>query len=155
ESAMNDLSTRNLLSKQSFLNPLTNPFTQAFTPDPWLYDTPGPGQTALANGVPQGAYARWGAGLPVAYDPLWRASARTGRYAGPTQTYGGFGYYLNMAPSEARFGSGLGFIRQDTSSNASSPPSAHGLQRLTNFNPNFPSPAAPANNLPVVYPPNT
>ena len=41
------------------------------------------------------------------------------------------GYYLGDT-FEARFGSGIGFIRKDPSDGGL--PSAHGLQRLTNFN---------------------
>src|SRR5262245_52443189 len=80
ETAMNDIGARNLLSKEKFYNPLMNPFTtnymvlQKLPPyDPWLFDTPSPGagQAAvrLANGF----------GLPVAYDPLWRATVPGGR----------------------------------------------------------------------------
>src|SRR3954465_15077553 len=107
ETAMNDLGTRNLLDKKLFLNPQSNPFTYGYTADPWLVDTPGPG---VANSTTlSGATAQWGNGLPVAYDPLWRASVPNNTYsAGGAKNYGGFGWYLNWDPSsEARFGSGL------------------------------------------------
>lgn len=66
-------------------------------------------------------HARGSAGLPFAYDPLWRQ--QTGIYLRDAAGTG-------MAP-EARFGSGIGFVRNDPDGSA---PSAHGLQRLTNFN---------------------
>ncbi len=61
-------------------------------------------------------------GLPFAYDPLWRF-----------QTVGanGSGYYIGDT-YEARFGYGLTTVRSDPDGNG--PPSAHGLQRITNFN---------------------
>jgi hypothetical protein len=65
-----------------------------------------------------------GYGLPFAYDPLWR-------YQTLSPTTGINGYYLGEA-FEARFGSGIGFIRSDPSDGGL--PSAHGLQRITNFN---------------------
>ncbi len=66
-----------------------------------------------------------GPGLPFAYDPLWRF--KTGNYLDP----------INQSTLEARFGYGIGFLRNDSDGN---PPSAHGLQRITNFNlPSFTS----------------
>ncbi len=68
-----------------------------------------------------------GYGLPFAYDPLWRFQTQNpNSLTGTAQ-----GYYLNDNNLEARFGAGLGFIRNDPDGNV---PSAHGLQRLTNFN---------------------
>jgi hypothetical protein len=144
ESAMNDIASRNLLAKMSFLNPLHNPFSfsggQRY--DPWINDTPAPGAAPpsppLANGF----------GLPVAYDPLWRASVPNSNYAS-SPNFNSVGYYLNSDPSEARFGAGLGTVRPDPSGGL---PSAHGLQRITNFNPSATPPAAPGNNFPVLYP---
>jgi type II secretory pathway pseudopilin PulG len=66
-----------------------------------------------------------GYGLPFAYDPLWRFQTPGGS-GSPT------GYYLGDT-FEARFASGIGFLRGDTSGGGTLP-SAHGLQRLTNFN---------------------
>jgi hypothetical protein len=68
--------------------------------------------------------------LPFAYDPLWRFQTPPGPNGIPndqSQT----GYYLGDQ-FEARFGSGIGFIRKDPTDGGL--PSAHGLQRLTNFN---------------------
>jgi hypothetical protein len=90
-----------------------------------------------------------GPGLPVAYDPLWRYV--TGIY----QNWAGNplnavaanpASYTSVAgpAAETRFGSGIGLIRADTLNQAPNPsngpailnktvPSAHGLQRLSNF----------------------
>lgn len=142
ESAAADLETRDLLNKRSFLNSNTGPYYNmaAFTPwpyDPWVQDTPGytggkfldpiagpnfgayrgTGVFNVANAAPHDKAAprfNPGPGLPVAYDPLWRHAA---------------GVYPGNA-SEARFASGIGFVRQDPDGGA---PSAHGLQRITNF----------------------
>lgn len=162
-SAEADLSARGLLNKVSFLNPYLSPWyvsTGGVGPgpaapmryDPWIQDTPGYGEawwggpsgigvyrgmggtgTPLANtqvginGIPQVP----GPGLPVAYDPLWRY--HTGIYADPTTTPEG----------EARFGNGLGFVGLW----AGVTPSAHGLQRITNFNPLLPI----ANSVPGTF----
>lgn len=144
ESAAADLGTRNLLNKSSFLNAFSGPWyvLPAYTKqpyDPWVQDTPAYGPTVTP--YPNGAYRGLGSvglsstpvtqlygmiagpGLPVAYDPLWRASA----IADPTAS--ATGYYLGAA-AEARFATGIGFVRQDPDGND---PSAHGLQRVTNF----------------------
>jgi len=84
-----------------------------------------------------------GTGLPIAYDPLWRY--QTVNPGNPYSNYLGNpqnannqpnpqgGYYLfDNGALEARFGSGIGFLRNDPSD--AGLPSAHGLQRLTNFN---------------------
>jgi hypothetical protein len=63
-----------------------------------------------------------GYGLPFAYDPLWRF--QTGLYPDPNNT-------LGQSIPEARFGDGTGVMRAESDG---SPASAHGLQRLTNFN---------------------
>ena len=64
-----------------------------------------------------------GPGLPFAYDPLWR-------YQTISTANGTQGYYMGDT-YEARFGYGLTTIRPDSDGG---PPSAHGLQRITNFN---------------------
>jgi type II secretory pathway pseudopilin PulG len=148
ETAMNDIASRNLLAKPSFLNPIHNPFSIGKDPntgnvtnfDPCLQDTATP--QGLIN-APANGY-----GLPFAYDPLWRASVPNPNYAS-SPNFNGVGYYTNSDPSEARFAMGLGTVRTDPSGGL---PSAHGLQRLTNFNPNLTPPAAPANGLIVLYP---
>ena len=69
-----------------------------------------------------------GYGLPFAYDPLWRLSDLE-----PGDRTGHLERLLHRAITfEARFGSGIGFIRSDPSDGGL--PSAHGLQRITNFN---------------------
>jgi hypothetical protein len=64
-----------------------------------------------------------GTGLPIAYDPLWRHQTKV--YLDP----------INKSMPEARFGAGTDgnatFIPFESDG---SPPSAWGLQRLTNFN---------------------
>jgi hypothetical protein len=136
--------TRNLLSKPSFLNTFTGRWytLPTFTPwpyDPWIQDTPsygadpirgpqfgvyrGDGSFNTSNPAPHNlASPRYipGPGLPVAYDPLWRYTT---------------GIYLGSSATEARFASGLGFVRPDPQGGQ---PSAHGLQRLTNFPAGFP-----------------
>lgn len=144
ESAMADLGVRNLLAQASFLN---NPVVASWyfgsvsgQYNPFIQDTPsygadwGPAATPAGvfrgdvSGSPPGGGP--GPGLPVAYDPPWRTV--TGIY--PTGAVG----------TEARFGQGVGFggaaglVRDDP--NPGSGPrtaSAHGLQRVTNFDVSF------------------
>jgi len=82
-------------------------------------DPANPGATSGASG---------GYGVPFAYDPLWR-------YQTVSTMNATNGYYIGDT-FEARFGSGIGFIRPDptAASTGSNLPSAHGLQRITNFN---------------------
>ncbi len=75
------------------------------------------GHAPVIQGVTQGP------GLPFAYDPLWR-------YYTLSTAHGAQGYYIGDT-YEARFGYGLTTIRPDSDGG---PPSAHGLQRITNFN---------------------
>jgi hypothetical protein len=101
--------------------------------NPLIQDTPGflqdyitgtsPNQVLVgANSGSSGGY-----GLPFAYDPLWRFQTQNpNSLTGTSQ-----GYYFNDGNLEARFGAGLGFIQNDPDGGL---PSAHGLQRLTNFN---------------------
>jgi hypothetical protein len=130
ESAGADLSARNLLTKFSFITPvLITPYqnTNGVVYDPWVQDTPAYGADWF-NVQNPGAYRGVGGagvlgknysaslgyvagpGLPVAYDPLWRFAANVP---------------VNSVLGEARFGSGIGFLRGT--------PSAHGLPRITNF----------------------
>ena len=94
---------------------------------PLTQDTPGYGQdykqgTPLVT-VGASSGTTGGYGLPFAYDPLWR-------YQTLSPTTGINGYYSGDT-FEARFGSGIGFIQTDPDGGL---PSAHGLQRITNFN---------------------
>jgi hypothetical protein len=159
ESVDADLSARNLLAQYSFTNPLVSPWYNSpnmpigFTRyNPWVQDTPsymgnwGSIDTTLPPpyvAAYLGAHKVAGPGLPVAYDPLWRANASNpfpiGTPANPAHLNGigdGIGVYVdlsgNQPASEARFGNGIGFLRNDPDGAL---PSAHGLQRLTNFRP--------------------
>jgi Prokaryotic N-terminal methylation motif len=143
ESAASDMEARSLLNKQSFsyadylnynLNPNNPPFWWSFVVNnvPTRWD-PFTSDTAQPNDYPLDPFnlgvtssSRGGPGLPIAYDPLWR-------YQTVNPTLGTTGYYLNdVGTFEARFGSGIGFIRPDPFDQGL--PSAHGLQRITNFN---------------------
>ncbi|WP_406701089.1 prepilin-type N-terminal cleavage/methylation domain-containing protein [Singulisphaera sp. Ch08] len=159
ESATADTETRDLLNKSSFLNSNYSPWytLPAYTPwpyDPWVQDTPsfrgdpiqGPafgayrGTGAFNTGnvpphdKPAPALFIPGPGLPVAYDPLWRQQ---------TSIYPGV-----LGQSEARFASGIGFVRPDPDGAA---PSAHGLQRLTNFTPFLPAINPRSNSVPSIF----
>jgi type II secretory pathway pseudopilin PulG len=72
-----------------------------------------------ANPDPNAGISARGNGLPFAYDPLWRF--QTGIYLDP----------INNTTPEARFGSGIHTMRTESDGHFAS---AHGLQRLTNFN---------------------
>ncbi|HKI20970.1 MAG TPA: hypothetical protein VKA15_23965, partial [Isosphaeraceae bacterium] len=88
--------------------------------------------TTGANSGNSGGY-----GLPFAYDPLWRYQTPSVKWVDANGKPLA-GYQLGEANAngqlnfEARFGAGIGFIQNDPSDG--NPPSAHGLQRLTNFN---------------------
>jgi hypothetical protein len=120
------------LSGTGFYDPLVQD-TPAYGLDGYtsFMNAPGPGvgdPAVAALGLTPQQYPRLNAGLPFAYDPLWR-------YQVLNPNTGVSGYYLdplNQTTLEARFGSGIGFIRSDPSDQGL--PSAHGLQRLTNFN---------------------
>ncbi len=158
QSAASDMASQGLLNKQTFfsadmLNGVGGyPYWYASSAggavpnqyDPFVQDTPSYGGVpyTISGGVVtyNGVVANLGSGLPVAYDPLWRY--RTGVYLDP----------LNQTMPEARFASGVGFLRVDPTDN--NPPSAYGLQRLTNFN--RPTSGAfnlmnAANNIPAIF----
>jgi hypothetical protein len=169
ESGASDMLSRSLLSSTSFYfvpwyttapNGPYNPFIQDTAADltdwaqlPGAYAGVGglglpPATQVAINGLP----AIPGLGLPFAYDPLWRyqtVNAGTPQANGPAPIPPG-GYY-NGDPGyfEARFGSGIGFIRDDPSGVNTNAPSAHGLQRITNFNRPFTTDAA-GNPVPVM-----
>lgn len=149
ESAAADMAARNLVDAESFIYAdLLNYYAGAATFPPWyatqvnvnspngmfnplIQDTNTYGGTVYTGDQPTDLagldasntviHGRGLAGLPFAYDPLWRY--KNNMY--PRDVVGG-----NVVP-EARFGSGIGFLRDDPSGGL---PSAHGLQRLTNFN---------------------
>ena len=127
------------------LYPYVFPAQNYYFYDPFIQDGPLPDYTvttppdALGNTyiIPAGVYRGYGldgqgpyshtpnqryipgAGLPVAYDPLWRQVNRI-----PPDLTGTY--------HEARFAYGVGFIRPDPDGN---PPSAYGLQRVTGVDP--------------------
>ena len=135
ESVKADLGTRNLLAQYSFMNPLISPWyvtTDGFRYNPWIQDTLSYPTTSV--NLPFGVSRVVGAGLPVAYDPLWRAMAMN-----PLVSPSVPGVYLSPtlgSATEARFGNGIGFLRQDPSGGNAS---AYGLQRLTNFTSTLPN----------------
>jgi type II secretory pathway pseudopilin PulG len=111
--------------------------------DPLVQDTPGYGLDAFnlipgppPSSVPAGASAgilSGGYGLPFAYDPLWRW--QTDYHNGGIYLFdtGNPNYPPPGGTPEARFADGqLMRIAGDYDGNG--PPSAYGLQRLTNFN---------------------
>jgi hypothetical protein len=147
ESAAADLAARGLLTNSSFN--YADQFNLNYNFSPWYWVLSGNNvnlsyphnwspltqDTAFYGDDPRDPNARGanspnsgGYGLPFAYDPLWRYQT-----VGPNGTNG---YYLdpiNRTTLEARFGAGLGFLQPDPSHDGN-PPSAHGLQRITNFN---------------------
>jgi type II secretory pathway pseudopilin PulG len=152
ETAASDAISRGLLSPNSFLaadytnyylNPNAPPYwyqTATSRYNPLIQDTAfyggdwTVGAYTGAGGLGSAPYTQQlisgatlpvipGGGLPFAYDPLWR-------YQTYSATNGTNGYYIGDT-FEARFGYGLTTIRTDSDGH---PPSAYGLQRLTNFN---------------------
>jgi type II secretory pathway pseudopilin PulG len=96
---------------------------------PYVASNPSPSQ-----GVSTGSSG--GYGLPFAYDPLWRYWTSPVQTNPPTGTYlydnsRVWASYPNQVAPEARFASGINSMRWESDQN---PASAHGLQRLTNFN---------------------
>ena len=138
DSAGADLEGRNLFNKLTFRNPYYSPWNNlpVFTSipyDPWIQDTGTHALGSVANpttGVSRdpSVTGTFGPGLPVAYDPLWRYQADPTPIN--TTTTLPTGIYLGDSRTEARFGSGVGFVRSDPDGSAAS---AYGLQRLTNF----------------------
>ena len=146
ESAAADLVARGLLTSSSFglADQYNYMFNSSLNTNPWFTTVDGQTYTPLTQDTPA-FFQDWfvpgtppqvvgansgnsgGYGLPFAYDPLWRFQTQNPS----SQTGTPQGYYLNDNNFEARFGAGLGFIRNDPDGNV---PSAHGLQRLTNFN---------------------
>ncbi len=133
ESATADLGSRNLLAPSTFFRVSPWYFTSTSGPYHVMYqDTPtyggdwgSPTYTLYgnfsmvpgANRNAPGTTHPVGPGLPICYDPLWRCV--TGSYP---DNSGGTGF-------EARFGSGIGFVRQE----GANLPHASGLQRISNF----------------------
>jgi len=151
QSATADVESRGLLSSNSFITAdfMNVPAVNGFNPwyfstveqveyDPLVQDRPaydsdpytnvGTAAAPVYATVGASASTSGGNGLPFAYDPLWRY--QTGYYLDP----------VGQSTHEARFGAGS-FATATTSATLLRPdpdgnglPSAHGLQRLTNFN---------------------
>ena len=119
ETAASEIASRDLLYKPSFQ-------VNGYPHDPFTEDPGGPGEaTNITTGTdrppPDPRGLRGGTGVPICYDPLWwyQVFAASQGSLVPSLTPG----------SDFRFGSGIGIIRSD----ANGVPSAHGLQRITNF----------------------
>jgi type II secretory pathway pseudopilin PulG len=152
EVAGDDTDTRALLYKPSFTQTWywTLNGTQKVPRDPFVQDAVNGSTTnAIASNpsISNGRNTSTGlpllqAGLPFCYDPLWRSITGVfpitpGGLADPTLDLQP-GYVTGFA--DARFGSGIfagsyPFLRDDPNPNGFTPPSAYGLQRLTNFIP--------------------
>ena len=148
DSVGSDGSARGLFNPSSFglMDAINSQFSQLYNIQmgPWWFDTntglewnPLTQDTAFYGDVPSdpnnpgaNSNSSGGYGMVFAYDPLWRYQTPpgTGSVAGDQSSNG---YYLGDQ-FEARFGNGIGYIRNDPSDGG--PPSAHGLQRITNFN---------------------
>ncbi len=141
ETALSEIASRNLLGRESFQlswyrNVGTPPVVSydPLTQDPnFLSAAPGnflPSNPTRGVQTPAGTP---GPGLPICYDPLFWSTIHYNdeihpRSSPPTGS--------PRVGFEARFGSGIGFLRDDPTGG---PPSAHGLQRITNFLPAEPA----------------
>ena len=108
DSAIADAEARNLLVKSSFTSTWYGGF------DPMTVDPIDPTDLTKTKGLSIGGSPT--PGLPVCYDPLFRALSGIK----PNQS----------GVAEARFGLGIGLLRTDPDG---STPSAYGLQRITNL----------------------
>jgi len=134
ESVIGDMGSKNLLDKSTFAETY-----YGNNNDPWLVDSNPNGAvtlSALNPPFPTLSLPTAVSGIPVCYDPLWRSV--TG-YAPPSYRAGFYGSFPSgsfTGISEARFGAGIvsgrTLFRADPDGNT---PSAHGLQRITNFVP--------------------
>ena len=121
-----DLGSRDLLSKQSFLNPLTtrSPRTgRTGLPRPWLINPPRDAPCRgfnLAASAMVGRACRW----PTTRS-YWEAVHQAGGITPLTAVD------ANGTQIVGRFGTGLGFVRPDPDGNG--PAAAYGMQRITNF----------------------
>ena len=163
ESAADDMDSRSLLDKPPFRATwygLRDPFVQDALPNGSYFNGSG-GLGVIAAGnfqLPQNliSYGNAGtpapdgfaldalkSGLPICYDPLWRSLTGVMPNVGvydPTLDFQGS---YAVTADEARFGAGVfgageahPYLRNDPNSGSgSTTPSAHGLQRLTNFVP--------------------
>lgn len=105
QSAISDLTASGLLNKPFY--------SSLYGYDPFLQD---PGPPPNQN---QGLFAGYGTGFPVCIDPLWWFQIET-------QSNGA----TSRLNTEARFGSGIGFLRNAPDNGL---PGAHGLPRVSPF----------------------
>jgi len=132
ETAVGDCGARSLFDKFSF----TFSWYGQLNYDPFAFDPANPLAPIYPVANDGGVFSTAGPGLPVAYDPLWWAMVHQNSL---TQ-----GLLITPLNTQARFGSGIGFLRPDPDGGT---PSAYGLQRITNF-----LPWVPTNLWPYTYP---
>lgn len=149
QSAMNDADVRGLPPALGNAKGLVNPDSFVHVNNPWYrpwqdltQNNPGFSITPLTHDLtldsndnliaPDGVFSTYfSPGLPVAYDPLFWATTHFATVGlTPEQTPGGLNSLRGRLGSEGRFGSGIGFIRNSPDGSQAS---AHGLQRITNF----------------------
>jgi type II secretory pathway pseudopilin PulG len=126
EVALSEISARNLFQADSFTYSWYGSKTASY--NPWTNDPYFPNPSNV-----KGVSPIYGSpGLPVVYDPLFWANIDFTAGINPLSTA------AKVTPRDsARFGSGMGFVRNDPSDGG--PPSAYGLQRITNFLPAQPN----------------
>ncbi len=135
ESVVGNMGSGNLLDKSSFAQTYYGVPGIGNSYDPFITDRNGTLAPLSANALT--------GGLPVCYDPLWRSvTGIIPVVANPSFTLPA-GSFSSQA--EARFGVGTSLIRTDDDGN---PPSAYGLQRISNFVPW----CAASQNYPLTYP---
>ncbi len=153
QSATDDMDARSLLYKPSFQQTWYGTSFDPFTSDAVVNGNTPIQTNSSSNPLP---------GLPIAYDPLWRAVTnivpQSGALNDPTLSFN-VKTYCNGA-YEARFGCGVVYspagavfnpFNMGLSPGDVGTPSAHGLQRITNFIP-WDTPANGANALyPFTY----
>lgn len=121
ETATNEIHSRDLLFKPSF-------FVNGYPYDPFTEDpATWAERTNITTGLDRVSFnvgmRTGGTGVPVCYDPLWWYQVFVAS--------GGTTLPLPLVPGqEFRFASGIGMLRPDPDGGL---PSAHGLQRITNF----------------------
>ncbi|HWE38027.1 MAG TPA: hypothetical protein VG406_15760 [Isosphaeraceae bacterium] len=135
ESATSEIESRNMLNKLSFTFSYYSNIPNIVPYDPWTTE----GLVLASGGVNRATNPGSGPGLPVAYDPLW--------WAVMDDTHG-----LNPMTLDGRFGVGVdlngnSLLGRGDPLQTQFPPSAYGLQRITNFLP-FPVPAIPLSQVP-------
>ncbi len=138
ESAVGEIMTRNLFASSSFTNNVSNPWygpvgygygVNAGSYNPWVLD---PGLYGSDPVAPNNGVSRFGVGgpgLPVCYDPFFRAFATNPSGPPDLNVTTTPGVYSGATWGEARFARGV-FLGTNMG--------ADGLQRVTNFDMTFP-----------------